>query len=207
MYPALDIHRHFTTHKWLRQTAYIFTHNFNNLEHIANNCMSAMTHTDVTTAYHWTRCRAFRCIALMRTSSEIISTWLVSELALFCRKLYPSTSQDGDHPRENVDAELSPSTADAVLEFGVSVLLQLVTLFYNTVLPSGRFSPTVSSHLVNGIYPAPDIHEHFTIHKGYGTLRTSSRTSTILSALWPIAWTSQCTLTWTLRSSDAAHRL
>ena len=49
---APDIHEHFTIHKWLRQTAYIFTHNFNNLEHIANNCMSAMTHTDVTTAHH-----------------------------------------------------------------------------------------------------------------------------------------------------------
>ena len=37
---------------------------------------------------------------------------------------------------------------------------------------------------VNGIHPAPDIHEHFTIHKGYGTLRISSRTtSTILSTL------------------------
>ena len=41
------------------------------------------------------------------------------------------------------------------------------------------------SHSVNGIHPAPDIHEHFMIHKGYGTLRISSRrtTSTILSAL------------------------
>ena len=37
---------------------------------------------------------------------------------------------------------------------------------------------------VNGIHPAPDIHEHFMIHKGYGTLRISSRTtSTTLSAL------------------------
>ena len=37
---------------------------------------------------------------------------------------------------------------------------------------------------VNGRHPAPDIHEHFTIHKGYGTLRISSRTtSTILSTL------------------------
>ena len=52
MYLAPDIHEHFTIHKWLRQTAYIFTHNFNNLEHIANNCMRAMTHTDVTTAHH-----------------------------------------------------------------------------------------------------------------------------------------------------------
>ena len=30
---------------------------------------------------------------------------------------------------------------------------------------------------VKGIYPAPDIHEHFTIHNGYGKLRTSSRTT------------------------------
>ena len=52
MYPAPDIHEHFTIHKWLRQTAYILTHNLNKLEHIANNCMSAMTHTDVTTAHH-----------------------------------------------------------------------------------------------------------------------------------------------------------
>ena len=49
MYPAPDIHEHFTIHKWLRQTAYIFTHNFNfnNLEHIANNCMNTTKHTDV----------------------------------------------------------------------------------------------------------------------------------------------------------------
>ena len=52
MYPAPHIHERFTIHKWLRQTAYILTHNFNNLEHIANNCMSALTHTDVTIAHH-----------------------------------------------------------------------------------------------------------------------------------------------------------
>ena len=41
---------------------------------------------------------------------------------------------------------------------------------------------------VKGIYPAPDIHEHFVIHNGYGKLRTSSRTtSTTLSTLRPIA--------------------
>ena len=40
------------------------------------------------------------------------------------------------------------------------------------------------SEIVKGIYLAPDIHEHFTIHKGYGILRISSRTtSTILSTL------------------------
>ena len=41
---------------------------------------------------------------------------------------------------------------------------------------------------VKGMYPAPDIHEHFTIHNGYGKLRTSSRTtSTTLSTLRTIA--------------------
>ena len=41
---------------------------------------------------------------------------------------------------------------------------------------------------VKGIYPAPDIHEHFTTHNGYGKMRTSSRTtSTTLSTLRPIA--------------------
>ena len=47
MYLAPDIHEHFTIHKWLRQTAYIFTHNFNNLEHIANNGTDTTKHTDV----------------------------------------------------------------------------------------------------------------------------------------------------------------
>ena len=43
---------------------------------------------------------------------------------------------------------------------------------------------SINSTNVNGTHHAPDIHEHFTIHKDYGTLRISSRTtSTILSAL------------------------
>ena len=42
---ALHIHEHFTIHKWLRQTAYILTHNLNMLEHIANN-------GDIVTAQH-----------------------------------------------------------------------------------------------------------------------------------------------------------
>ena len=50
MYPAPHIHEHFTIHKWLRQTAYIFTHNLNNLEHIANNCMNTTMHTDANIA-------------------------------------------------------------------------------------------------------------------------------------------------------------
>ena len=47
MYHAPDIHEHFTIHKWLRQTAYILTHNMNNLEHIANNGTDTTKHTDV----------------------------------------------------------------------------------------------------------------------------------------------------------------
>ena len=39
--------RTFTIHKWQRQTAYIFTHNLNNLEHIANNGMNTTKHTNV----------------------------------------------------------------------------------------------------------------------------------------------------------------
>ena len=50
MYPAPHIHEHFTIHKWLRQTAYIFTHNLNNFEHIANNCMNTTMHTDANIA-------------------------------------------------------------------------------------------------------------------------------------------------------------
>ena len=49
MYLAPHIHEHFTIHKWLRQTAYILTHNMNNLEHIANNDTDTTKHTDV---YH-----------------------------------------------------------------------------------------------------------------------------------------------------------
>ena len=44
-----------------------------------------------------------------RTSFEIllefISTLLMSELALLCRKLFPTTSQESDRPRENVDVD------------------------------------------------------------------------------------------------------
>ena len=47
MYPAPHIHEHFTIHKWLRQTAYIFTQNLNNPEHIANNGTDTTKHTDV----------------------------------------------------------------------------------------------------------------------------------------------------------------
>ena len=64
MYLALDIHEHFTIHNWLRQTAYVLSHNLKNFEHIANNCMSAMTHTDVTTAHFGARCAAFRCVVV-----------------------------------------------------------------------------------------------------------------------------------------------
>ena len=35
MYPAPHIHEHFTIHKWLRQTAYILTHNLRTLRTMA----------------------------------------------------------------------------------------------------------------------------------------------------------------------------
>ena len=50
MYSAPHIHEHFTIHKWLRQTAYILTHNLNMLEHIANNGMNTTKHTDANIA-------------------------------------------------------------------------------------------------------------------------------------------------------------
>ena len=50
MYPAPHFHEHFTIHKWLRQTAYILTHNLNMLEHIANKCMNTTMHTDANIA-------------------------------------------------------------------------------------------------------------------------------------------------------------
>ena len=84
---------------------------------------------------------------------ESISTLLLSELALFCRKLFPSTFQDSGCPREDVDTELSASTRTQSWNSVFSrlsmspLLLHLVTLFCNTVLPSGRFSPTVFSCL------------------------------------------------------------
>ena len=55
MYPAPHIHEHFAMHKWLRQTAYILTHNLNMLEHIANNGMNTTTHTDANIAQFWAR--------------------------------------------------------------------------------------------------------------------------------------------------------
>ena len=48
--PAPHTHEHFTIHKWLRQTAYILTHNLNMLEHIANNGTNTTTHTDANIA-------------------------------------------------------------------------------------------------------------------------------------------------------------
>ena len=49
IHPAPDIHEHFMI-QWLRNNAYIFTHNFNNLEHIVSNCMNTTMHTDANTA-------------------------------------------------------------------------------------------------------------------------------------------------------------
>ena len=52
--------------------------------------------------------------------------------------------------------------------------LEFFTVNKSVTADGSLLSPTKG---VNGIHPAPDIHEHFTIHKGYGTLRISSRTT------------------------------
>ena len=60
-------------------------------------------------------------------------------------------------------------------EFRIFTVNKSVTADGSLLSPTGG---------VKGMYLAPDVHEHFTIHKGYGTMRTSSRTtSTTLSAL------------------------
>ena len=62
---------------------------------------------------------------------------------------------------------------------------RLFTVNKSVTADGSLLSPTGG---VKGMYPAPDIHEHFTIHNGYGKLRTSSRTtSTTLSTLRTIA--------------------
>ena len=50
IYPAPDIHEQFMIYKGYGTLAYIFTHNFNNLERTVNNCMNITMHTDVNTA-------------------------------------------------------------------------------------------------------------------------------------------------------------
>ena len=52
-YPAPDIHEHFTIHKWLQQhCVYLHAQHSTTLSTLRTNCMSTMTHTDVTTAHH-----------------------------------------------------------------------------------------------------------------------------------------------------------
>ena len=51
-------------------------------------------------------------------------------------------------------------------EFRIFIVNKSVTADGSLLSPTG---------CVNGIHPAPDIHEHFMIYKGYGTLRISSR--------------------------------
>ena len=45
--------------------------------------------------------------------------------------------------------------------------LRIFTVNKSVTADGSLLSPT---GCVNGIHPAPDIHEHFMIHKGYGTL-------------------------------------
>ena len=96
MYPAPSIHEHFTIHKWLRQTAYIFTHNFN----IANNCMSAMTHTDVTTAHHCLTRIPWK-IPCATPASGAWSAWTMSHPTLFpdlCGERMRTLQPDSEAP-------------------------------------------------------------------------------------------------------------
>ena len=48
--PAPHIHEQMTTSNYGYDIAYNFTHNLNNLEHIANNCMNTTMHTDANIA-------------------------------------------------------------------------------------------------------------------------------------------------------------
>ena len=62
--------------------------------------------------------------------------------------------------------------------------IQNFTVNKSVTADGSLLSPTGG---VKGIYPAPNIHEQIMIHNGYGTLRTSSRTTpTTLSTLRPI---------------------
>ena len=87
IYPAPDIHEHFTIHKWLQKTAYIFTHNFNNLEHIATNCMINTMHTDANTAQFWAR-RAPSVDAL----HICVHTSHVAQVSSVCLHFHPWSS-------------------------------------------------------------------------------------------------------------------
>ena len=74
------------------------------------------------------------------------------------------------------------SQSNGRVENAIRRVQEQVRAFYDQL--KARTGVLMGTDHVNGIYPAPDIHEHYTIHKGYGTLRISSRTtSTILSAL------------------------
>ena len=73
-----------------------------------------------------------------------------------------------------------------------------------------NFSHSLSTAaFVNTIHPAPEIHEHFMIHKGHGTLCTTSSTlSPTLRPLWPIVWTTWLTQTrWPRSTEHTARRL
>ena len=54
---------------------------------------------------------------------EFMSTLLMSELALLCKKLLPATSQDSDHPREGASFASARDHSDHLLQ-----PLHLVTL-------------------------------------------------------------------------------
>ena len=72
-----------------------------------------------------------------------------------------------------------------------------------------KFLITFSKQLEQNKILQGEIHEHFMIHKGYGTLCTTSSTfSLTLRPLWPIAWTTWLTQTrWPRSTEHTARRL
>ena len=77
IHPAPKNSRTFYDIQRLRNTAHIFTHNIDNPEHIATNCMNTTMHTDANTAQFLSTPRTvFRCIA----SCVHCHMWLKSRL-------------------------------------------------------------------------------------------------------------------------------
>ena len=96
-------------------------------------------------------------------------------LILSARLKNGMTTDSTGQPRSLVVRYLFAERVSTCREFRIFIVNKSVTS------DGSLLSPTWG---VNGIQLAPEIHEQFMIHKGYGTLRISSRTtSTTLSAV------------------------
>ena len=87
IHPAPDIHEHFMIYKWLRQTAYILTHNLNKLDHIANNCMNTTMHTDANIAQFWAR-----CAPSLDALHSCVHTVTLAQVSSVCLHFHPWSS-------------------------------------------------------------------------------------------------------------------